>query len=64
VDGLDTSVAALTAASVRGNDPDGLDSQDEVLPESTISFTQYNNSPKALSRLEIYRQTRLLLEAA
>jgi len=64
MDGLDTSVAALTAASVRGNDQDGLDGQDSVVPESAINFTQYNNSPKALSRLEIYRQTRLLLEAA
>ena len=62
MDGLDTSVAALTAASVRGNDQDGLDSRDVVTPESAINFTQYNNSPKALSRLEIYRQTRLLLE--
>ena len=25
---------------------------------NTMIFNQYNNSPKALSRLEIYRQTR------
>lgn len=35
--------------------------QDLLKEASPISFTQYNYSPEALSRLEIYRQTRNLL---
>lgn len=31
---------------------------------NTYTFNQYNNSPKALSRLEIYRQTRNQLNFA
>ena len=30
----------------------------ETTPESAVVFNQYNNSPKALSEAEIYRQTR------
>lgn len=35
-----------------------MDAGDNADSPSNITFNQYNNSPKALSRLEIYRQTR------
>jgi len=63
MDNLDTTVAASTAASMGSHDTVTSDMENATV-EPVISFTQYNNSPKALSRLEIYRQTRLLLEAA
>lgn len=37
---------------------------DEMQTKAVYNFTQNNNSPKSLSRWEIYRQTRNLLNAA
>lgn len=45
----------LKDQQVRGSEPD---------KPTTIEFTQYNNSPKALSHAEIYRQTRGQLSLA
>ena len=42
---------------------DGFDQNGGVLG-SSIVFNQYNNSPKALSQIDIYRQTRNQLSAA
>lgn len=49
------SVNATINGSGYSAEPGGVNAQQ---PSSTINFTQNNYSPKALSRLEIYRQTR------
>ena len=57
---LNLSVASMKAASIKTGEtttqtePTTQTSQ----PTSNISFTQINNSPKALSRIDIYRQTK------
>jgi hypothetical protein len=56
----------LNIASINGKIPvidqssktDEINQNGSISPTSPITFTQINNSPKALSRLEIYRQTK------
>jgi len=57
----------INVASVNANLP-SINTQSEVNEKGqngsgSISFTQINNSPKALSRIEIYRQTKNQLSA-
>lgn len=63
---LNLSPTLVTASSISKGIPSPVYSIKEqpVKDDTKISFTQINNSPKALSRFEIYRLTRLqLLEA-
>ena len=58
---INVGVAATTAASIASRTAQPVDTQ--IVPAATttqpsVSFTQINNSPKELSRIEIYRQTR------
>jgi tape measure domain-containing protein len=56
---INVSAAALRASSITTRAPVVDTSVDQAAsPASNISFTQINNSPKELSRLDIYRQTR------
>lgn len=50
-----SSVAAERSAAQWAN---MLQPESEKVPATTVSFTQNNNSPKALSNAEIYRQTK------
>ena len=67
---LDTtySAAVATAAALRANQtPTAMDTSTQASATKTsepIQFIQYNNSPKALSNIEIYRQTRNQISAA
>lgn len=55
-----SAVAAYSARNVDGYEPESRTSVATVAP---ISFTQNNYSPKNLSRVDIYRQTRNQLDA-
>lgn len=58
---LNPSLAKARSISA-GLAPTMSQGENRELPEGTqITFNQTNNSPKALSRVEIYRQTRLQL---
>jgi len=50
------AIAALQSKNVVGSEL--TNSTGEVIPGSNISFTQYNTSPKELSRIDIYRATK------
>ena len=52
------SPAAKALSNFNSSNGAGMGMARSVDNSKTISFTQVNNSPKALSRLEIYRQTR------
>jgi predicted nucleic acid-binding Zn-ribbon protein len=49
--------AAVISAAVRTNEAT-RDAQIQATQAATLSYTQINNSPKALSSAEIYRQTK------
>lgn len=61
VDQLDV-IGARNAVSGNVNAMNGNSGSGEVV--QNLTFNQYNNSPKALSRLELYRQTNSLLFSA
>jgi tape measure domain-containing protein len=58
---VDTSYsrAASISASVRSNGEEVVQTKTGAIPETgtNVTFNQYNNSPKALSNAEIYRQS-------
>lgn len=58
-----TAKAAVVASQVKAN-MDASTSTDGTNEPSLIQFNQYNNSPKALSDVEIYRQTNNQLSKA
>ena len=64
--GLNVGVVARKAALSLPVEQDPKSPQPEPLPESkpSYSFTQNNYSPKPLSRIDIYRQTRNQFSAA
>jgi tape measure domain-containing protein len=55
---ISAGVSASAAASISPNIPGGSEGGTVSIGGTTITFTQNNNSPKALSAAEIYRQTR------
>jgi phage-related protein len=65
---VDTSYsrAASISASTRANGEEDAQTKTGAVPDSgtNLTFNQYNNSPKALSRAEIYRQTRNQISTA
>jgi tape measure domain-containing protein len=64
---LNVSLATVRASTVSasaktGATDEGVVQQTSAVP--TVTFIQHNNSPKALSRIEIYRQTKNQLSQA
>lgn len=58
-------ISAINAAvGVRVNDMNTSGSAGEPVRTQNVTFNQYNNSPKSLDRLTIYRQTNSLLFSA
>lgn len=63
---LNLSVSSIKASKITGvgqTTSQEINSQDTGTTTPSIQFTQINNSPKALSRIEIYRQTKNQLSA-
>lgn len=52
------SIKASTISNSMGRDSDTVDSKPNVQQGASFSFTQNNYSPKALSKADIYRQTK------
>ena len=57
---LNLAVSSIKASNIStgGQTASDSSSTDQGKQPPTISYTQINNSPKALSRIEIYRQTK------
>ena len=58
------ALAEFSAEGVAAYDPYGTAAQGGAGGGRSVVFNQYNSSPKALSRLEIYRMTKNQLNAA
>lgn len=63
-DEIKTSLSTLTSGIKTNLRSDAVTTAGVVQETRDIIFNQYNNSPKALSRLDIYRQTKSQLFAA
>ena len=51
-------MANAVAAKLAANQEPAKPQNDDKSPRGDVIFNQYNTSPKALSEVEIYRQTR------
>lgn len=58
------ALTEFSAEGVAAYDPHGIAAQGGAGGGRSVAFYQYNSSPKALSRLEIYRMTKNQLNAA